>query len=127
MRVKDAEAVPRPQPVAKVVGEIRPFPRTGEATGEPANVTREFVLTPSANKTLDELIGIYEAATGADLTRSHVLRAVLMAVRDALPAIKSEARHIGPLKRPSNARGCEADRDEFERQIAQAFKAGMRG
>ena len=122
---------PRVQPVSKpaqkIVGEIKAAPHPGHATGEPAKIPCEFILTPTAKKTVDELISIFKSATGTELTRSHVLRAVLMVIKEALPNIKAEAKHIGPLKRPSNAVGAEAERDEFERQIAKAFKAGMRG
>lgn len=33
-------------------------------TGEPANVKREFVLTPGAEATLRRLLALYEDATG---------------------------------------------------------------
>ena len=120
-------AQPRPKPLQKIAGEIKSTPRPGHATGEPAKIPCEFILTPTAKKTVDDLISIFKSATGTELTRSHVLRAVLMIIKEALPNIKAEAKHIGPLKRPSNAVGAEAERDEFERQLALAFKAGMRG
>lgn len=95
-------------------------------TGEPANVKREFVLTPSGEESLRRLQAIYERATGAKLTGSHMLRALLRVVDAALPDIEREAARLGPLKRPSNARGGEAERDEFERRIAACLLAGMR-
>lgn len=95
-------------------------------TGEPANVKREFVLTASSEESLRRLLVLYERATGAKLTGSHLLRALLRAVDEALPEIERAASGLGPLKRPSNARGGEAGREEFERRLAESLLAGMR-
>lgn len=97
-----------------------------KTTGEPVNRTREFHLTASADATLKRAVEIYNEATGSNLTNSHFFRAVLMAVAQAMPEIEKEAAKLGPLKRPSNAPGHEAERDEFERKLANAFLAGIR-
>jgi hypothetical protein len=44
-----------------------------------------------------------------------------------MESLEREAKYIGRLKLPSNARGKEADRERFEEQVAMAFVAGMRG
>jgi hypothetical protein len=44
-----------------------------------------------------------------------------------MESLEREAKYIGRLKLPSNARGKEAERQRFEQQIAMAFIAGIRG
>jgi hypothetical protein len=95
-------------------------------TGEPANIKREFVLTRGADETLRKLVALCEQATGTRLTNSHVLRAILRALELAMPELEREAARLGPLKRPSNAKGNEADRDEFEQRLAACLHAGLR-
>jgi hypothetical protein len=99
---------------------------TGVPTGEIANITRQFILTPTTDETLKRLITIYNRASGANLTNSHVLRAILKGVAHAMPELEREAARLRALKRPSNARGKEALREEFEQKLAAAFIAGMR-
>ena len=48
------------------------------------------------------------------------MRAMLRAFRHALPEIEREAAALGTLKRPRNASGQEAERDEFEARLAAA-------
>jgi hypothetical protein len=97
-----------------------------QRTGEPVDRQREFQLTRTTDETLEDLIVLYKRATGADLTRSHVLRAVLKAVAEQMPHLKRTAANIGPLRRPSNAKGFEEAREEFEEAIKEAFLHGMR-
>jgi hypothetical protein len=99
---------------------------TGERTGETANITRQFILTATTDETLKRLIAVYNRASGANLTNSHVLRAILKGVAHAMPELEREATKLRVLKRPSNARGKEALREEFEQKLAVAFVAGMR-
>lgn len=91
-----------------------------------ALIKREFVLTPVTERVLTTLIDSIREATGARVSASHVLRALLLAVEHAQGTIDSEARRVGPLRLPSNARGRNAERAEFERRIAAALAAGMR-
>jgi hypothetical protein len=128
-------AIPTEPNLAAGVGHVHavaaspapaPARRLFEA-GEPANVKREFVLTPSADETLRTLVSTFERATGATITKSHLLRALLRAAAGALPEVEEEAALLGRMKRPSNARGNEPERDEFERRLARAILAGLRG
>jgi hypothetical protein len=105
--------------------EISPKPTTPPA--EPANLKRELILSQSAENTFTELVSLYQRATGTKLTASHVARAVLTGVGHCMDSLEREAKYIGRLKLPSNARGREADRQRFEQQIAMAFIAGIRG
>lgn len=89
-------------------------------------VKREFVLTSVAERSLLGLINTIRHATGARVSASHVLRALLIAVEHAGPQIDHEARRLGALKLPSNASGRDAERSAFERRIAAALVAGMR-
>src|SRR4051812_18619383 len=70
------------------------LPSQAEPTGEPANIKREFVLTASADEVLKELVSLYEKATGTNLTNSHLLRAVLTALSQALPEFRKEAARL---------------------------------
>jgi len=99
--------------------EIRP-------SGEVPDVPRQFTLTTKTDRTLKRLVGTYSEATGMDLKHSELLRALLVAVEHAMPELVREAQGIGPLRRPKNDRGREAEREELERRIAKAFLAGMR-
>jgi hypothetical protein len=93
---------------------------------EPANLKRELILSQSAENTFSELVTLYQRETGTKLTASHVARAVLRGVAHCMESLEREAKYIGRLKLPSNARGREADRERFEEHIAMAFVAGMR-
>ncbi len=94
--------------------------------GETPSIKRELVLTRSADETLTRLVDTFRHATRARLTTSHAMRALLKAVAMQLDLIEREARRIGPLRLPSNARGREFDRDRFEALLADAVLAAMR-
>jgi hypothetical protein len=96
-------------------------------SAEPVNLKREFVFSQSAEDTLCELVALYQRATGTKLTGSHVARAMLKGVAHCMESLEREAKYIGRLKLPSNARGKEVDREHFEQRIAMAFIAGIRG
>jgi hypothetical protein len=91
------------------------------------NVKREFVLTQSTDHTFSELVALYHRVTGTKLTASHVARAMLKGVAHCMESLEREAKYVGRLKLPSNARGKEAERERFEDHIAMAFVAGIRG
>lgn len=93
---------------------------------ETPHVRRQFILTDTADFTLKHLVGVYERATRSGLTNSHFLRAVLKALEHATPHLEEAAERIGKLKRPKNDHANEAQREEFERQIAASIIAGMR-
>lgn len=93
---------------------------------ESAVIKREFVLTPAAEEALTRLVQVYRNATGTRLSNSHVIRGVLRGITHGLSAIEREANRLGPLKLPSNAKGREAERDQFEAALASSFIAAMR-
>ena len=97
-----------------------------EPTGEIPDIKREFVLTQTADDSLGHLTTLYSKATGTNVSNSHFLRAVLKALITAMPEIEKEAWGIGKLRRPSNARGREADREEYEKRIAASLLSAMR-
>jgi hypothetical protein len=96
------------------------------ATGEQPDIKREFTLTRSTDDTLSELLALYQRTTGCRLHTSHLMRALLKALRQAMPEVEREARVLGPLRRPSNASGREAERDEFESRLGASLLAGLR-
>jgi hypothetical protein len=96
------------------------------ATGELANITRQFILTESTDEILRQLVQLYSRATRSQLTNSHILRAMLKGIAHAMPELEREAVRLGRLKRPRNIRGQEHARESFERKISSAFMAGLR-
>lgn len=89
-------------------------------------VKREFVLSPETDQALCGLVEMFRRTTGARLSGSHVLRALLVGVSHSHATLEMEARRVGALKLPSNARGQDAERVRFERRIAAVLVAGMR-
>lgn len=101
-------------------------PRREAVSGEQPNVKRELVLTASTDEAFSRLVELYRRTTGTRLTASHVARAVFKSVAHSMDQLEREARRLGRLKLPSNARGNEAERERFEARIADAFLAGVR-
>ena len=128
-----ARAVANPTAVGNPSAERsqseRPVPqadeRPGLRAGHRPTVNREFVLTPDADDTFSRLVEIYRRGTGARLNASHVLRVILKAVAHRLDMLEVEARKLGPMRLPSNARGTDQLRERFEAIIADAFVRGM--
>src|SRR5262249_7598942 len=111
---------------AALVEAPGPTSKAPEPTGETPDIKREFILTQTADDALGHLTSLYSKATGTHVTNSHFLRALLKALAHAMPEVERQAWQIGKLRRPSNARGKEADRDEYERRLAASLLAGMR-
>lgn len=120
---KPPAAAPPGQATATTVA----FPLAPTAPiGEPANLKREFVFSPSTDDAFSRLVDLYRRSTGTRLSSSHVVRAMLKGVARCMDSLEREARRIGPLRLPGNARGREGDRESFEERIAQAFIEGIR-
>lgn len=127
---RDAPAlsVPPPrQPEALLGHHVPPanFP-SAAPTGEPANIKRELVLSPSTEETFSRLVELYRRSTGTRLSSSHVARAMLKGVAACMASLEREADAIGRLRLPGNARGREGERERFEDRIAEAFVNGVR-
>lgn len=91
----------------------------------PKTIKREFILSNEADETLNELIAILSAGIGSRLTASQIVRALLIAVHGALPAIGAVARRAGPSKRPGNGAAQARDRFAFERRMAAILAEGL--
>jgi hypothetical protein len=89
-------------------------------------IKRELTLSLGSDDTFTELIDLYRRATGARLSASHIIRAVLVGIAPCLPALQREANRIGRWRLPSNAPGYEEQRQQLEHRIGQAFIAGVR-
>jgi hypothetical protein len=96
-----------------------------DADGIP-NIKRLFILTPLADHTLRDAVTLFSRATGTDMTNSHLFRVLLKAVAHAMPEIEREVAQLGKLKRPSNARTNQVEREEFERKLAAAVVSAFR-
>jgi hypothetical protein len=90
------------------------------------NIKREFILTPRTDDTVQDVVRLFARAIGTDLTNSHMLRVILKAVAHAMPVLEREVLQIGKLKRPSNARASQLDREEFERKLAAVLVSAFR-
>jgi len=97
-----------------------------EATGEIPTIKREFILTHSTDNTLQDVVRVFSRATGTNLTNSHFLRVLMKTLAHAMPELEKKASQIGELKRPGNARGREADREEYEQAIVEAVVSALR-
>lgn len=95
-------------------------------TGEPANIKRELVLSPSTEAAFSRLVELYRRSTGTRLSSSHVARAMLKGVAACMASLEREAEAIGRLRLPGNARGREGERERFEDRIAESFVNGVR-
>lgn len=89
-------------------------------------IKREFILDATADASLNQLIDLLRNATGARLSGSHVVRAVLHGIAACTESLRREAAEIGRLKLPSNARGRGDERRRFEGTIAAAIINGIR-
>ena len=90
------------------------------------NIKREFILTPRTDDTVQDVVRLFAKAIGTDLTNSHMLRVILKAVAHAMPVLEREVLQIGKLKRPSNARTSQLEREEFERKLAAVLVSAFR-
>lgn len=95
-------------------------------TDEPKQVNREFLLSLDTNETCSQLVELFRRSTRTRLSSSHVLRAILKGVAACMGSLEHEIRQLGRLKLPSNARGQERKRDDFEQRLAEAFINGIR-
>ena len=103
--------------------------RTGFSDGttsDALHIKREFILSLEAEETLLRLVDLYRRSTGARLSGSHLLRAILKGAAACMGSIEQEVHRMGRLKLPSNARGREAQREAFEERLAEAFVNAIR-
>jgi hypothetical protein len=100
--------------------------RQRAATPEQPVIKRELVLTASTDDALQNLVDAFRRSTRTRLTTSHVARALLKAVELCRPQIIREAKKLGAMKLPANARAWEKDRERFEAQLADVILAGIR-
>lgn len=123
-----ARAVAEPQLDAPSMAAVdEPKRRTARrSSAERPSQSREIVLTPSGAKSFDALVDLYRRTTQTRLTASHVARVIMKAVEYSFDQLEREAKRLGPLKLPSNARTAEDERERFESKIADAFVAGVR-
>lgn len=93
---------------------------------EALHIKREFILSLEAEETLTRLVDLYRRSTGARLSGSHLLRAILKGAAACMGSLEQEVYRMGRLKLPSNARGREAQREVFEDRLAEAFVNAVR-
>ncbi len=101
--------------------------REPAATARERPIKREILLTRETDVALDELVQIFRDATGARLTTSHVVRALLRGIKHTIPSLRRAAQQVGRVRLPSNAPAHQAERDAFEQRLAEAFMEVVRG
>src|SRR5438045_903038 len=82
-----------PQAGAPALARAEAAPAMDEAdsvppTGEQPDIKREFTLTRSTDDTLSELVALYQRTTGCRLHASHLMRAILKVLRQAMPEVE---------------------------------------
>lgn len=87
---------------------------------------REVLLSPDTDATLERLVQVLREATGARVTTSHAVRALLQAVEAALPSIIDALSSLGPLRLPGNGPRQDHHRKQFEAQLASRLAEGLR-
>jgi len=116
-----------PAPPEPAPARPEPRPAAGSApTGEPADVLRQFQLTPSADATLRRVMRTYSEGSGLELNRSEFLRALIAVLEHTIPQHERAARSIEPLRRPKNDPWLLHKRDELERTLARAMQEAFR-
>ncbi|GMU83758.1 MAG: hypothetical protein AMXMBFR47_36280 [Planctomycetota bacterium] len=88
-------------------------------------IKREVLLTREADAALDALIQTFREASGARLTASPLIRALLMVAHHAAAAIRREALVLGPQTLPSNAPAYEQEREQLEQRLTAALIRGI--
>jgi len=96
------------------------------ALASPRLIKREFILSAETDEAFSELLETFRRATQTRLTASHLLRAMCRAAGHAAAVLEREAKRLGPLRLPPNARGCDVERETFEGLLTSAIVAGMR-
>jgi len=114
-----------PEPEPPVRAEPRPAVALA-ATGEPADVLRQFQLTASADAALKRVMRAYSEATGLDLNRSEFLRSLIRVLEHSIPQHEGVARTVGTLRRAKNDPWLLHKRDEIERRLARAIHEAFR-
>lgn len=89
-------------------------------------IKREILLTAETDAALDDLIARFRSASGARLTASHVVRALVTAAAAAAAQIENEVRQAGSWAMPSNAPTAAVLRRQFEGRVASVIARGMR-
>lgn len=94
-------------------------------TGRTRHIKREFILSAETDATLCELVAVFNQSTSSRLTASQVVRALLIAVRPALPAIQAAAIAKVLTARPGNASALRYARDAFEQLLGTVIAKGV--
>ena len=115
-------AEPASQPKIKLVSA-----RPESATGQQSLRSRDFLLGRQHEDVLRQMREIISRENGVDLSQSHLMRALLVALADVTPAVKRELSHLGPLKRPPNGVQYEGERAQLEVTLKNVILSAMRG
>jgi len=88
---------------------------------------KEFLLARNQEEVLRQVKETLAQETGADLSASHILRALLLGLVEALPSVRRELSRLGPINRPPNGAEHEHEREQLEHRLKEAMMRGIRG
>lgn len=94
-------------------------------TGRTRHIKREFILSRETDSIVNNLLAVFNQQNDTRLTASQVIRALLIALRHALPAIQTVAEQAGPLVRPGNSGSQRRARIDFEQRLAAVIEEGL--
>ncbi len=95
-------------------------------TARTKHIKREFILSRETDSTVNDLIAVFNQQHDIRLTASQLIRAVLIVLRSALPAIRMTAERAGPFTCPGNSGHQLRARIAFERRLATVIEQGLR-
>jgi hypothetical protein len=106
----------------------RTFTRTSVPRDVPRGVhKRELSLCPETDATLETLVHRLRSGTGARVTPSQVVRAMLRAFDPVAGLIDRHAAANGPWRMPATSRDARRARDEFDVLLSTVLKDALRG
>ena len=117
---------PQAQPV-KTQDTVKPPSEVDPSrTGEHTDIQKMYRLTPSAYSTLRQLSRAFSDNLGFDVANSAVMRAMLIAMNDAVLQIERIAcERLQSRRQLSTAIGNEHARDQLEAELAEIIRSGM--
>lgn len=102
-----------------------PHPGSLRPSAPALSISRQFNLTPGADKSLKRLLAACGEALGLELKQSELLRAILLALETRAGEISAQLHQIGGIRRVKNERANAHLQEEMERRIAEAILAGL--
>jgi hypothetical protein len=105
----------------------RTFTRISVPRDVPRSLKRELSLCPESDTTLETLVHRLRSGTGARVTPSQVVRAMLRAFGPVADLVDRHAAANGPWRMPATSRDARGSREEFDARLAAVLREVLRG